>query len=178
MSESLETLNRVAKLLPPEQQERFYTLIATLRKVPEDDEILLIIEAIGFMTLLWKEIPVQIEQILAAADGPGRNENCNAYLLAELRQTVQQSLNVPTYADMRQLAARWEQQQGVFEASISRVLKRLEQAPETTEHGGGWGLPMLCVLTGIAITIAAQIFLLPKIMETPMLRSTSATTIG
>lgn len=65
---SIDTLISVAGLLPLEQRERFLTMAASFQSVPEDDEYLQILEAIGFMTLLWKEVPEEVQKILEGAN--------------------------------------------------------------------------------------------------------------
>ena len=49
------TLESISELLPVERRERFLQLVARFQSVPNDDEFLLILEAIGFMTLLYKD---------------------------------------------------------------------------------------------------------------------------
>lgn len=63
------TLDSIAILLPPEVQSRFYQRMAHMRKLPEDDEVLQIVEAMGFLALIIQQAPgaVAVERDKMAA---------------------------------------------------------------------------------------------------------------
>ena len=128
MSAPLHTLEQVAQLLPEDRRERFYALMATLQNAPEDDEYLLILEAIGFMTLIWQEVPEQVRATIASATRPGSHSDSASYLVTELRHAVKEALDVPSYSDMRQLAAKWDEQHGIFKAAANRLTDELVHA--------------------------------------------------
>jgi uncharacterized coiled-coil protein SlyX len=50
----------IAELLPVDLRERFYRRMAHLRNLTPDDELLQIVEAMGFLALLIRETPAQI----------------------------------------------------------------------------------------------------------------------
>ncbi len=52
--------DRIAQLLEEHQRPQFFRLMAHLREVPADDEILRIIEAMGFLALITREVPAAI----------------------------------------------------------------------------------------------------------------------
>lgn len=60
------SIEAVAELLPPERRERFFALISRFENVPEDDEHLRILEAMGFLTLIMKAIPNEIAETWCA----------------------------------------------------------------------------------------------------------------
>jgi len=101
---ALTTLHKVAQLLPSEERERFLTMIASFQNVPEDDEYLLILEAIGFMTLIWQKVPQEVSQILEGANP-----------ITETRQELALCVNkavheaIPSHDDLRQITQSLEQ---------------------------------------------------------------------
>ena len=52
--------------------ERFFEIAAKYSNVREDDDVLLMLEAIGFIMLVMKEIPDEIVGILKRAGSAGR----------------------------------------------------------------------------------------------------------
>jgi methyl-accepting chemotaxis protein len=54
------TLDTIANLLPTELQARFYKRMAHMRKLPADDEVLQIAEAMGFLALIIQQAPGEV----------------------------------------------------------------------------------------------------------------------
>jgi len=108
-----ETLKRVSELLPDKQRERFLLLCAQFQNVPEDDEYLQILEAIGLMTLLWKEVPHDIAQTLDKASPLKANHQ---QLATFINQAVAQS--IPSYEDLKLISERLE----THELTLKRLL--------------------------------------------------------
>jgi len=104
-----ETLEAVAEMLPPERKVRFLAMAARFRSVPEDDEYLQMLEAIGFMTLLWKEVPEDIQRIIAGASPASANtENIAGILCNTVRDAI------PSYEDLRQIVQRLESHEQIL----------------------------------------------------------------
>lgn len=97
------TIEEITKLLPPEQAERFLTLMAHFKNVPDDDEILQLVEAIGILTLIWKEIPGEIKAILEGANPV--TETCES-VAVKLQKAVTEA--IPSYEDLKQITKRLE----------------------------------------------------------------------
>ncbi|HUI78900.1 MAG TPA: hypothetical protein VLY24_13325, partial [Bryobacteraceae bacterium] len=53
-------VDAIAKLLPKDDREHFYRLMAHLHDVQPDDEILQIVEAMGFLGLLIGKAPAEV----------------------------------------------------------------------------------------------------------------------
>ncbi len=155
MSEFVESIDRIVDLLPVERREAFLALAARLQTLPEDDEILMVIEAMGFMSLILRNIPEQIHQIITAASSTGAPDT-NAYLISELKQTVTEAINIPAYADMRQLAARWEEQHGLFKTSIHQLTQNLSPSRNSTSASLSF---LSGILIGVGVTLAAILLL-------------------
>lgn len=107
-----DTLRQVAEMLPDDRRERFLLMCTRFQNVPEDDEYLIILEVIGLMTLLWKEVPQEIAQVLEKATPIGSNHQ---HLELLIQQAVQAS--IPSFEDLKRMAERLEN----HEATLKRV---------------------------------------------------------
>jgi hypothetical protein len=121
---STETLQSVAALLPTERRESFLSLCARFESVPEDDEYLQILEAIGFMTLLWKEVPGEVSAILEGANPV--SETCHS-VAAKVREAVIES--IPSYDDLKKISQRLESHELALKNTLSRQNQPVDRAP-------------------------------------------------
>ncbi len=138
-----QTLERVAELLSPPERERFLTTVARFRNIPEDDEYLQILEAIGFMTLIWSKIPDEIHSILEGAKPANPNTE---YLNAQIRNTIQE--NIPSFEDLRQISQSLNHQQV--------ALKRHLLQPPSGSHpsvDGRWRYFLTGLFVGLLIAV-------------------------
>ena len=156
MSDFARSMKRIAELLPAQDRERFLAMATRLKNAPEDDEFLMVIEAMGFMTLLWQEVPNKVREVITSASDTNDIES-NAFLASELKAVVVEAINVPTYTDMRELAGKWEEQHGMFKSSIGRLTAKLENISSSegasNTHGFVWG-----VAVGISVTLITTSF--------------------
>ncbi|MGE5109593.1 MAG: hypothetical protein ACM3JB_01965 [Acidobacteriaceae bacterium] len=53
-------IDEIAELLPSEQRQLWYRDMAHLRRLPEDDELLRLARAMGFLALITRQVPVEI----------------------------------------------------------------------------------------------------------------------
>ena len=75
----------IARGLPPEQRAEFWEMVAHLEKLPPDDEILRLCQAMGVLTLVTQRIPAEL-----AAQRDGWQETGKA-IAQELRATLQRA---------------------------------------------------------------------------------------
>lgn len=141
---AVETLEAVAKLLPADRRERFLGMAARFRSVPEDDEYLQILEAIGLMTLLWREVPQEIQQVLEKANPV--TETCQG-VAGKVRDAVLEA--IPSYEDLRKITQRLE--------AHELALKNTLATPVKTEHMPWFWIPAIFVLGVIAGLIACKL---------------------
>lgn len=99
----LSTFEEIATLLPDGRRERFLAMATRFQDVPQDDEYLQILEAIGFMTLLWKEVPGEVKAVLAGANPI--SDTCES-TATHIRDAVIQA--IPSYEDLKQITNRLE----------------------------------------------------------------------
>lgn len=145
MSTGCETLERVADILPPEQRERLLRVALRFRDIPEEDEFLQVLEAIGLMTLVWKEIPQEIHSILEGAKPIQPNAE---FLSSTIRSIIRES--IPSFEDLRQITQSLNQQQ----VALKRHLHHPPQG-STPSTGGKWRYFVSGMLIGLLIAVLA-----------------------
>jgi hypothetical protein len=143
-----QTLERVAELLSPAERERFLTTVARFRNIPEDDEYLQVLEAIGFMTLIWSKIPAEIHSILEGAKPVEPNAE---FLTAQIRSSIRES--IPSFEDLRQISQSLHQQQITLKRHLLVPSTGLQPSPARA-----WWLLLLGIAIGLLIA-ALLIFL-------------------
>jgi len=122
-----KTLESVASMLPESRRERFLHMVARFQSVPEDDEYLQILEAIGFMALLLKEVPAEIAQLL---EGASPIQETQLGLCKLVKEAVTES--IPSYDDLKRIADRYEN----HELAIKQLLHGQSQRKQQDRHSG------------------------------------------
>ena len=132
------TFERIAALLPEEQRQRFLLMCARFRNVPEDDEILLIVEAICFTTLIWKTVPDEIEKLLKESAPLKADYKC-------LDEIVKQAVNetVLSYEDLKLICQRLE--------SHETALKKMTSTDKIVSEHKQREIPLRVALVAIGI---------------------------
>ncbi|MFT6238012.1 MAG: hypothetical protein ACJAQT_000081 [Akkermansiaceae bacterium] len=120
---NIDTLISISGLLPEAQRERFLAMAASFQSVPEDDEYLQILEAISFMTLLWKEVPGEVQKILEGANPV--TETCHS-VGEKVREAVIEA--IPSYDDLKRISQRLESHELALKNTLSR------NVPQPTLH--------------------------------------------
>jgi len=118
------TLESISELLPVERRERFLRLVARFQSVPDDDEFLLILEAIGFMTLLYKEVPDEITKILAGANPINETHEGLSKLVKE---AVSES--IPSYDDLKRISERLENHELALKQTLQALVVPSKNRP-------------------------------------------------
>lgn len=131
---AIDTLTEIAELLPPKQREQFLLMCARFRNVPEDDEYLQMLEGIGFMTLLMREVPEQLSKVIHEASPVSANHQQIAALIHE---TISKA--IPNYSDLQLITERLENHSLV----LNRLLAEIKQQKQKRIHPGWWGLGFL-----------------------------------
>lgn len=125
-----EALESLAELLPPERRERFFTIVRKFRNLPEDDDHLQMLEAVGFVMLIMKEIPSEIAGILAQAQRT-LGETESEKLREEVTSILTSSLDTPSYKDLRETVSSIRDQEARFRHKVDDVDQRLTEAELT-----------------------------------------------
>lgn len=121
-----DTLESIASLLPADRRERFLKLCTRFQSVPEEDEYLQILEAIGFMTLLWKEVPREVENVLEGANPV--TETCQS-VAAKVREAVIES--IPSYDDLRAISQRLESHELALKNTLAQAKRSFPKSYPT-----------------------------------------------
>lgn len=124
---AIDTIQQVASMLPEDKQQRFMILCQRFQNVPEDDEFLLLLEAICLNTLLWKEVPAEISNILTKATPISSNHQ---QLQTMIENSVQNS--IPSHEDMKHTCSKLEEsilllkRQSTPTLQVQMPLKRIQ----------------------------------------------------
>ena len=142
---NIDTLISVSSLLPEAQRERFLAMAASFQSVPEDDEYLQILEAIGFMSLLWKGVPGEVQKILEGANPV--TETCHS-VAAKVREAVIEA--IPSYDDLKTICQRLEGHELALKNTLSRSVPP-PSLPSIRGLVGSLGILALGVILGFVL---------------------------
>ncbi len=161
-------LESVAKLLPPDQRERFYLTIQKFRTVPQDDDHLVMLDAMGFIALFMKELPAEFGKLIDQAGQRLTEDQSNA-LGDQIREILTSSLDVPNYKDMSEMTKAYQkghQQSG-------RLLDRLDSLQREVKKSSRLSPILACSLASSLATLAigavVAFFWLPKLLDEPII---------
>lgn len=109
-------IDEIAELLPAEQRPLWYRDMAHLRRLPADDELLRIARAMGFLTLITRQAPVEIAQ---------QRQKLTAALEEAINETSaarEEAIKFHREVENRLAAMPQEIADGVNPAAISAIL--------------------------------------------------------
>jgi hypothetical protein len=119
-------------------------VVARFRNVPQDDEYLQVLEAVGFMTLLWKSVPAEIERVL---QGANPMQETHASLTKLVAEAISEA--IPSQQDLRGIAQSLREHETALRSMTRPPSNRSRVAPT----------PLSLVLIGAAILAIAYFFL-------------------
>ncbi|MGC6458467.1 MAG: hypothetical protein ACON4R_08840 [Akkermansiaceae bacterium] len=138
-------LEAFAKMLPELQRERFLQLAVRFHSVPEDDEFLLILEAIGFYSLILKEVPAELSKLL---EGANPIQESQQGLCQLVKQAVSET--IPSYEDLKRMTERLEN----HEIALAQMLRDEMPSKSKAKTGG-----KLLVFLLVSLALAAGMFI-------------------
>lgn len=142
-------LEAVAAMLPEPQRERFLQMAVRFRSVPDDDEFLQILEAIGFISLVIKEVPMELQKILEGASPIQESQQGLSNLIK-----VAVSETIPSYEDLKRMTERLES----HEIALAQMLRGESPSKSAALFPGPLSC-LLMVLLGTLIGILVSEFL-------------------
>ena len=86
----------LAERLPPDQRARLLAMSIRLKNLPSDDELSIALEALGFTTLVLKEIPHEISEAISKARS-GLSDSQREWLRDDIEEMLANSLDTPSY---------------------------------------------------------------------------------
>ena len=166
----IESLKATADLLPPERRERFLLIANKFRNVSEDDDHLQMLEATGYLAMLVSEIPAELGKLVDNAR-IGLDESQSDRLRTEVVKVLQDSLDTPSYKDLRQAVESIRDCNVRHQQTTNALHKRMSEFTEASDKGHlhlrgivqGVGGGMITLLT--AFTVAYLAF--PWIIRCP-----------
>ena len=159
-------LESLSDLLPAERREQFFKFVSKFRSRPEDDDHFQLLEAIGFIMLVMREIPEQIAGIIDQAQGKlGQSET--EQLRSEIVAVLHESIDTPSYKDLRETVLSICDQEARFRQKVTDLQKQLARAETATRNNTTSTLSiahgLLIALTSAALIAAVAIFGVPTI---------------
>jgi hypothetical protein len=138
-------LEAFAGMLPDAQRERFLQLAVRFQSVPEDDEFLLILEAIGFFSLILKEIPTELSKLL---EGASPIKESQQRLCKLVKEAVSET--IPSYDDLKRMTERLEN----HDIALAQMLREGSPSRPNAKTGG-----LLLSVILIPLTFVAGMFI-------------------
>ena len=151
------TLESLAKLLPPEERERFPIIASRLNDIPDDDEHFQMLDGIGLIMLMIKGAPNEIVRILEQAlEKLGETET--EQLRSEIGAVLTYSLDTPSYKDLRETMLAMRDYEERFRQKVDGLYKRLA-ASEGAIKGSKTLAPILWggLTAGVIVATAALV---------------------
>lgn len=95
-------LKVLADILPEERRAQFYATAAKFKHLPEDDEMLAVLELIGFVTVALDSVPKEMSRMLERSRS-GLTEEQRDGLRDDFEEMFKKSVDTPSYKDLREL---------------------------------------------------------------------------
>jgi hypothetical protein len=155
-----EALESLAEILPADRREQFFAFVSKFRSRPEDDDHFQLLEAIGFIMLVMKEIPDQIAGIIDQAQGKlGQSES--EQLRSEIVAVLNESLDTPSYKDLRETMLAIRDHEARFRQKVDGLQKQLAKAEQAAKRTSSFG-SILAVALAAGLASASIIAALIK----------------
>ncbi len=164
-------LESVAKLLPKEQREQFYLIVQKYKTVPQDDDHLVMLDAMGFIALFMNELPRKIGKLLDQA-GQRLTEDQATALGNQFSEILQNSLDVPNYQDMTKVTRDIRETYQKSEAESRKLNEKLRnthrQIAKYSRLSPVIGTSITTSLITLTLGAVAAFFWLPKLLDKPI----------
>ena len=153
MNASVSTMEHIAELLPPDRRERFFELLAKFRNVPEDDEFLMLVEAVGFSTLLLQNVPQEVRSIL--------DEKLGYNALTEaasdhIESAIKKSFDVPSFRELRDLLSEMQALTAKEIEASQRLIPAVQAANRVFRNNTARSLRAVVVMAVVAVLVATS----------------------
>ena len=160
----------LAEKLPPDQRARLLAMSIRLKDLPPDDELTIAMEALGFTTLVLKEIPQEISEAIGKARS-GLSDSRREGLRADIEEMLTNSLDTPSYKDLRETIRQMQDHHHRIRQETGGLAKSLSQTRTWLERRNAM-IPSLALglcagIVGGAIMFGAT-FLAQRKADAPM----------
>ena len=137
----------LAEKLPPKQKAQFLATSLRLKNLPPDDELVVALEALGFTTLILKEIPREIAETVSKMRS-GLDDAQREGLQEDIEEVLKRSIDTPSYKDLREMVGEMKDQRGRFNQDTISLMKSLSQTRTWLERSNN-------VMPSVALGISA-----------------------
>ncbi len=138
----------LAVLIPEEQREHFFETVSKFEVVPDDDEYLLLLEALGFLTVVFDKVPQRITEALDRAES-GLSEDQAAALQRRFETILKDSVDTPSYKDLREMVREIKEERQKFKMTTDALSTDISSIPRVPRKGtfDAKALVLGCVLS-------------------------------
>ncbi len=164
MSKRSASIEAMAKLLSDDHRERFFEIMARFSKAPDDDEHMLLLEAIGFTSMITQRVPCEIAAIVEKMES-GFTDAQFQSLQHRVETLLKNSIDTPSYKDLRTLVGEMKEHQERFKTTASSLSNDIAGIPVIPRQGtfSQKALVACCVVSLLAGAVVAGAALLTKI---------------
>jgi hypothetical protein len=161
----VDAFTALAEKLPPDQRARFLAMSIQLKNLPPDDELSVALEALGFTTLILKEIPQEISEAIGKARS-GLSDSQREGLREDIEEILVRSLDTPSYKDLRETIRQMKDHHSRIQRETGNLAKSLAKTRAWLERRNAV-IPSLALglcsgVIGGAIVLGATFFAKPK----------------
>lgn len=145
----IEAISRIGDLLPAEHRERYLRIMAGLKEFPEEDELLLVIEALAFTMLMIREVPEKMKEVIAASAAPDSKfgRASTEYLMTRLTGVIKDNVHLPSFEDFKRIHEDLSTTQHSLNEDIRNLSREMGSAPRSK--------PLKLRVTGILAIVAS-----------------------
>ncbi|MEM7312651.1 MAG: hypothetical protein AAF497_05815 [Planctomycetota bacterium] len=165
------SLHAVSELLPPEHQERFAEIVRYFEELPEDDETVQLVTAMGIVALTMSQIPEKVSALLKEAHDVLSEDQAKT-LGDQFREILTSSLDIPSYRDMSETTRAIRETYHKFQHDSGRLHDSLGSMLHEVAKSSRLSPILACSLvTSLAtLTVGAVVayFWLPQLLDEPI----------
>jgi hypothetical protein len=134
MSKRRASIDAMATLLPDDHRERFFEIMTRFSNAPDDDEHMQLLEAIGFTAMITQRVPEEISAIVEKMES-GFTDAQFQSLQRRVETLLKNSIDTPSYKDLRTLVGEMKEEQGRFKATVNALANDITSIPAIPRQG-------------------------------------------
>ena len=155
----LETL---AEKLPPDLRDRLRSLAIQLQNLPPDDGLKLAVEALGFTSLVLKEVPAEVASVVDGIPA-GLSDAQREAIKEDMTEVVRHTITTPSFKDLRETIGMIQIHQRKVRNETEGIMRLLGRTQRSLQRRNS-SLPSL--ILGLAAGLASG--LLAVLLLSPM----------
>ena len=120
-------LKVLADLVPAERREQIYATAAKFKNLPEDDEVLNVLELLGFITVALDNVPKELGRMLDRSRS-GLTDEQRDGLRDDIEAMFKKSVDTPSYKDLRELVRQMQVVHGQVTREVQDLAEPIRRA--------------------------------------------------